>query len=350
MHKFVRKLLTAWRKLGLPFEGAGFIAAVSGGADSVGLLLALHDLRIRKKLKNRFVVAHFDHRLRGVESERDAQFVRELAEKLQFEFVCGKGEISKKGNLEQNARIARYGFLRETAEALGAYGILTAHTINDQAETFLLNLLRGSGALGLSGMKAVSAGGQVPGSGFQVSSFREEKHSRLSTLDSRLILVRPLLNWAKREDTKDFCRDCEIEFRNDAMNDDLRFSRVRVRKELIPKLQEFNPKIVETLARTADLLREEYIEGEETKSQRPNANDKYLVLKQLKMLSKSMLYKVLREWLKQKRGNLRGLELKHIEAIERLIVSRKSGKIVELPQGETVIKENGKLLFETKKH
>src|SRR5215204_3454743 len=144
MHKFVRNLLTEWRKLDLPFDGETFIVAVSGGADSVGLAIALDDLKKRKKLDLRFVIAHFNHDLRGEESEKDAEFVKKLFQKFNFELAYRKGKISKAGNLEQNARIARYEFLTETAENLHAYGILTAHTINDQAETFLINLIRGS--------------------------------------------------------------------------------------------------------------------------------------------------------------------------------------------------------------
>ena len=352
MHKFVRNFLTEWRKLGLPFENETFIAAVSGGADSVSLLLVLKELRERKKLNNRFVVAHFNHRLRGEESEIDAEFVNELAETHGFEFVGGNSDdkfpIYKKGNLEQNARIARYEFLISTAEDLNADGILTAHTINDQAETFLLNLIRGSGIKGLSGMKAVSSNFEISNSKFQVSTSGFDEKSEISNLKSQILLLRPLLNWAKREDTENFCLTNNIKFRIDSMNEDIRFRRVRVRKELLPKLEDFNPKIIETLARTANLLRIENMDLNETEVQKPKTKDQALTIKELKTLSNATLYQILREWLKENRGNLRLLELKHIEAIERLIWSRKSGKLVELPNGETVVKAEGKLIFRRK--
>ena len=158
MHHFTRNLITEWRKLSLPFANETFIVAVSGGADSVGLMLAIHELRTRKKLENRFVIAHFNHNLRGDEGEKDAEFVRGLTTKLNFEFVYKiQNPNSKiegqKGNLEQNARIARYEFLTETAQNLHAGYVLTAHTLNDQAETLLMNLIRGSGLEGLGGMK-----------------------------------------------------------------------------------------------------------------------------------------------------------------------------------------------------
>ncbi|MGI8640165.1 MAG: tRNA lysidine(34) synthetase TilS, partial [Pyrinomonadaceae bacterium] len=160
MHKFIRNLLTEWRKLGLPFADETFIVAVSGGADSISLLLALHELRNLKKLNLRFVIAHFNHDLRGEESKEDEKFVKKIAGKFNFELACGiqdsKFKIQNQdGNLEQNARNARYKFLTDTAENLHADGILTAHTLNDQAETFLLNLIRGSGLDGLGGMKPI---------------------------------------------------------------------------------------------------------------------------------------------------------------------------------------------------
>lgn len=343
MHKFVRNLLTEWRKLGLPFADETFVVAVSGGADSVSLAIALDDLKKRKKLNLRFVIAHFNHDLRGEESEQDADFVKRLAQKFHLELALKRGKISKAGNLEQNARLARYEFLTETAQNLHAYGILTAHTINDQAETFLLNMIRGSGIAGLSGMKAVITNYKL-----QITSSVEK--SKIENPKSRILLARPLLSWATRKETENFCRESKIEFRYDSMNEDLNFKRVRIRKLLLPLLKEFNPKIVETLARTANLLQIETVGFAETNVPRSKTEGEFLLVNELKMLSKSTLYQVLREWLEQKRGNLRRLELKHFEAIERLVFSRKSGKSVELPGNELVEKQGGKLFWKGKRH
>ncbi len=333
MNDFCRKLLTEWRKLGLPFADETIITAVSGGADSTALALALHELKQRKKLNLRFIVAHFNHDLRGEHSENDAQFVKRLATKLNFELVLGKGKITGEGNLEQNARNKRYEFLRETAANLKARSVLTAHTINDQAETFLMNLIRGSGIEGLGGMKPI-----------RILNFTEQ--SEIRNPKSEIRLVRPLLNWAKREDTENFCRQSENEFCFDAMNDDLTFQRVRIRKVLLPLLKDFNPKIVENLAKTAELLRGEI----EEKSNVANIFvEDSLEIKKIKILSKPLLYKTLRMWLEMKRGNLRQLELKHIQAVGRLISSAKSGRIVELPNGETVLKSGGKLQYKKTK-
>ncbi len=316
MNKFCRNFITHWRKNSLPFADNTFIVAVSGGADSVSLALVLNELKQLKKLDLRFIAAHFNHNLRGRESDGDEIVVKKLAEKLGFEFVSAKGEISKKGNLEQNARFARYEFLAQIVAKYNAYGILTAHTLNDQAETFLLNLIRGSGIDGLSAMVV---------------------NSKLEIKNSKLQIIRPLLNWAKREDTESFCNSQSVEFRQDAMNFDEKFARVRVRKNLIPMLQTFNPKIIETLSNTALLI------NVENKTQKI---EDILIVTNLINHDKQTLYKTLRSWLKLHRGDLRQIGLKHIEAIENLIHSRKSGRIAELPNGGQVVKSNGKLTFE----
>ena len=352
MHNFVRNLLTEWRKLGLPFADETFIVAVSGGADSVSLMLALHELRKLKKLNLRFVIAHFNHDLRGADSAKDVEFVRDLTTKFNFEFVYKiqnpKSKIqNQRGNLEQNARIARYKFLTETAENLHAFRILTAHTQTDQAETFLLNLIRGSGLDGLGGMKPIRSRES------RVESRESDEQSQIANRKLQILLVRPLLNWAKREDTENFCRLNEVEFCSDPMNEDLAFKRVRIRKILLPMLQDFNPKIIETLANTASLLREdaeflkatvENIDGVSKDKGQKTKNEGHPI-KDLKNLFPSMRRQILRDWLKEERGDLRTLDAKHFEAIDRLIFSRKSGKTVELPNGECVIKKDGKLKF-----
>lgn len=319
MNKFCRNFITHWRKNSLPFTGETFIVAVSGGADSVSLALVLSELQHLKKFNLRFIVAHFNHNLRDDESNLDEIFVEKLAEKLGLEFVSAKGNIGKKGNLEQNARLARYGFFAQVVDKFAAYGVLTAHTINDQAETFLLNLIRGSGVEGLSAMHINSE--------FQVSGLKFR-------------VIRPFLNWAKRQETEAFCHTANMEFRQDSMNFDKKFTRVRVRNHLIPLMQSFNPRIIETLSNTASLLNS----GNITRNFEQIEDE--LILKNLQIMDKDILNYTLRCWLKHHRRNLRGISSKHIRAIESLIFSQKSGRVAELPNGEQVLKSNGKLTFE----
>jgi tRNA(Ile)-lysidine synthase len=331
MDKFTRNFLTEWRRLRLPFADKSFVLAVSGGADSVSLALAAARLQTEQKLRHKFLIAHYDHNLRGAESARDREFVEDLAGRLKIEFVCRTADERRRyddGNLEQNARRQRYAFLLETARKTGSGGVLTAHTLNDLAETFLLNLIRGSGIEGLSALKTVR-------------NFAECEDVRL---------IRPLLVWAKRDDTESFCRKHGIEFRQDAMNDDLDFRRVAVRKKLIPLLAEFNPAIIETVARTSlhlgadralldNLLSSDEKFGALVEKPRPE-------IKSLKELAAPTLQKFLRKWLVERRGDLRRLDATHFRAISDLIHSRKSGKVVELPGFETVRKEKGKLIFQ----
>jgi tRNA(Ile)-lysidine synthase len=316
VHKFVRSLITEWRKLKLPFEDETVIVAVSGGADSTALLLALADLKKRKKLNLNFITAHFNHKIRGKESDEDERFVRELASVFGFEFISGIGALKGKSNLEERARNERYKFLEKIANENNSKLVLTAHTMNDQAETVLMNLVRGTGPDGLFGIRKIR---------------------RMET-GSSVQLVRPLLGWAKRKDTEDFCHANDVSFRRDTMNQDTRFTRVRIRKSVIPVLAEINPNIIATLARTADLLQPQN-EGKIA------TGDGSIKLADLTDLSKNELYSHLRAWLKENRGSTRGLQLKHIEAVARLVNSPKSGRIVELPGGNSVVRHGGRLAF-----
>lgn len=321
MDKFTRGFLTEWRRLELPFKGERAVVAVSGGADSVSLLLVLNELSRRRKITNELIVAHFDHGLRGEESSADAEFVRELAGSLGYEFKLGRGRVAKKGNLEQNARLARYAFLAKTAERHKAFAVLTAHTVNDQAETFLLNLIRGSGPEGLAAMPPIR-----PLEGTTAK------------------LVRPMLRWARREETEDFCLSRGVNFRTDAMNRDPRFTRVRIRTELLPILKTFNPKIVEQIARTASLM--PAAEGESATAASGESDASALKLALLRKMDGSGLRNTLRQWIKANRGSLRGITHKHIEGVERLVRSEKSGKVAELPGNRVIVRARGRLTFE----
>ena len=311
----------------------------------MSLFLALSDLQLRKKLDLRFVIAHFNHRLRGRESDADEQFVKDFAAERQFELAIGHGPIGQEGNMEQNARLARYAFLTTTAGNLRARYVLTAHTMNDQAETFLLNLIRGSGFDGLGAMRTVreleNKAEPDPGN--------EDGGSPMlpfSSMNSTPLLFRPLIRWAQREDTENFCREQGVEFRYDTMNEDMSFKRVRVRKMLLPMLKEFNPNIIGTLCNTADLMQ-------------ANANPAgigvrdpvpdQLSVGELKLIEHGALHRLLRNWLKVRRGSTRTLSRKHIDAIGVLALSEKSGKTVELPGFGVVRKQNGRLVFENLK-
>jgi len=223
------------RKQDLFKRGERVLVAVSGGADSVALLCALHELA--PLLEISLAVAHLNHCIRGKDSDADAEFVRKLAKRLNISFT-GKRinvpEMAKRTGLsmEMAAREARYSFFLETARRLKAGVIATAHTANDQAETVLLKLARGAGMRGLAG---------IP---------REIFHSGIR-------VVRPLLDVSRKEIER-FLKDRKQIWRQDHTNLDPAYLRNRVRHEVLPFLEKkLNPDIRQALIRTADILLKE---------------------------------------------------------------------------------------------
>lgn len=323
------------------------VVAVSGGADSSALLLALEELIKQGKLRLKLVVAHLDHGLRD-DSKKDALWVSRLAKDLGFDVVVGRANLklarsktktSKAvGNLEQAAREARYEFLHRTAGKLRSEYVLTAHTLDDQAETILMRLLRGSAAEGLSGTPPV----------------------RELARGSQVKLVRPLLAWARRSETEDYCRRRQIDFRVDEMNDDETFSRVRIRKQLLPLMKSFNNRVVEALSRTATLLNEDALALSaeargllELAAESPGKNSET----RLPSLSVSVLLqspaavrrRALREWILRSRGDLKRVEMVHLIAVEKLLEGERGGRVAELPGGMQVTRRRGMLGLSHKK-
>ncbi len=322
MHSFERKLITEWRRLDLPFRDQSIVVAVSGGADSMSLLLAIDELTRKKKLDVRVIVAHLNHSLRGKSSDEDAKLVREITRRSEFEFSGKTSRIDARGNLEENARRARYEFLQHVAEKYSSSFVLTAHTANDQAETLLLNLIRGSGVRGLSGMKSIRR--------FGIDGIAAQRKSKLN-----ISIVRPLLSWAERADTENYCQYRKAKYSIDEMNSDSKFTRVRIRREVIPILHEINPQIVKTLSRTAEIL------GAIEPNGASDPGTEELRVSKLKLLDRSKRLQAIKDWLGIQRGDLRGVSSKHLDAIEKLVQSTKSGRLVQLPKPFAVIKQGG---------
>jgi tRNA(Ile)-lysidine synthase len=332
---FAARLFTAWRSLNLPMANASVIVAASGGADSTALLLALDELIKAAKLPITLTVAHLDHGLRKA-SKDDALWVEHLAEDLGYECVKRRTDVRKRAartgdNLEQAARQARYEFLGKTAREKRSHLILTAHTLDDQAETVLLRLLRGSAAEGLSGIEPV----------------------RPLTPRSRIQLARPLLSWARRVDAERHCRSSKVDFRVDEMNQDEKFARVKVRKQLLPLMQSFNNKIVEALSRTATLLREDAgaltaeahellkIAGGDRAGKKDKTRMPPLNVHVLATAPAAVRRRALRQWILQGQGDLLRLEMVHLAAVDRLIQGNRGGRIAELPDGARVVRRRG---------
>jgi tRNA(Ile)-lysidine synthase len=366
LSRFARRLSQAWKRLALPFD-ARVVVAVSGGADSTALLLAFDELIKAGRMALVLRVAHLDHELRGEAGALDARFVAELAGVLGYEVTIGRAAVGRRAaatrdNLEQAARRERYEFLGGVAREWGARAVVVAHTLEDQAETLLLALLRGSGSRGLGGMRA-----------------RRPFDER----GDELLLVRPLLDGARRAETSEYCAARGVRVRADEMNEDEQFTRVRVRRQLLPLLETFNPRAVETLARTAALLRAEadaleQLGGEllaeacrkelseaaarraENSSKGRRAGDEKdapanekdapgdsppLSVEVLRGADAAVLSYALRRWIKSGRGSLRRIEATHIAAVAGLLEGLRGGRVAELPGGARVERRRGLLLF-----
>ena len=208
------------------------LIAVSGGQDSLCLIKLLLDLQ--SKWGWQLGIAHCDHRWRP-DSEANAKHVEQLAKTWGISFYCNTAEQPLKS--EAAARQWRYQSLSAIAEAKGYNCIVTGHTASDRAETLLYNLMRGSGADGL-----------------QALTWRR-------LLTSELVVVRPLLEITRAE-TGQFCQDVNLAVWFDSTNQDLKYARNRIRHELLPYLQHFNPQVENALAQTAELLQAdvEYLE------------------------------------------------------------------------------------------
>lgn len=196
---------------------------MSGGADSVALLRGLHEVDVP------VIVGHFNHRLRGAESDADEGFVRELATQLGVTCEVGAADVAavaaeRKENLEATARDLRYEWLASVTPPGG--WVATGHTADDQAETVLHRLIRGTGLQGLRGIAA------------------------MRLMGSEIELVRPLLT-VTRDDVIGYLASLNQPFRDDSSNADLAFTRNRIRRELLPLLKSFNPAIVTVLGRLA---------------------------------------------------------------------------------------------------
>ncbi len=217
-NSFLDRIKNGFEKAGCN-PGDGLVLAVSGGLDSVALLYAT--IQLWPEAKERIIVAHVNHALRAAESDADEDIVRELCRSngLRFELLrLEQGSLRRESgaSLEEAARAVRYQFLTETADRYSLLAVATAHHMDDQAETVLHNIIRGTSLRGLRGMEA----------------------SR--PLKDNISLLRPMLQMSRRE-ISEYVSQNQFAFRTDASNRDLMFTRNRVRQQLLPLLKaDFN--------------------------------------------------------------------------------------------------------------
>ncbi len=311
----VRKTL---QKYDMLQPGDRVVVGVSGGPDSIALLRILQELRSDYHLS--LVVAHLDHGLRPG-GEREKFFVKKAAADLGIPFCSRKIDVRARSqghrlNLQESAREARYEFLREAAESHKASKIALGHTADDQAESIIMRFLRGSGTRGLSGIPPV----------------REE------------IFIRPLIEvW--RSEIEAFLGEKKMAYLSDPSNQSRQFLRNRVRHELLPILQQYNPRIRQTLVQMADLFRAEetfwqpLVEEKFPSSLRSRRkNSLTLDIPFLLIQPFPLRLRMLRFALEKLLGNLRQLSFAHILSIDHLTQSKAPNKSLSLPHGLNVAK------------
>jgi tRNA(Ile)-lysidine synthase len=285
--------------------------AVSGGADSLCLLHVLSELAPQWELA--LTVLHLNHGLRGQESRGDAEFVREQAQRLGWPVIVHEVELPADGNLEQAARAARLEFFHSAMQSARLDCVATGHTRSDQAETVLFRFLRGSGTAGLAGI-------------------------RPATRDR---VVRPLIE-VSRGEVEQYLRSRNIAWRDDSTNATLQFARNRIRHQLMPQLErEWNPAIRETLAQTAEWARAEeaYWETEidrlaaERLTTERLTTDGFVFSKApaLSGLPLAVARRLVRRAIQLAKGDLRGIDFGHVEAILALAAGGEGHGRVQAP-------------------
>ncbi|MGD9115773.1 MAG: tRNA lysidine(34) synthetase TilS [Dehalococcoidia bacterium] len=300
-------------------SGEKLVVAVSGGADSVCLLHILTGLQ--KELKIKLHVAHLNHQLRGNASDADADYVAALAEKLGLAATIEKRDVAayqKEQRLspEEAAREVRYGFLAEVAEAVGASKTAAGHTKDDHIETILMHLIRGSGTRGLRGLQPSAL-------------WQSGKKS--------LTVIRPLLEISHRE-TEAYCQKHKLMPRLDASNLSLSPLRNRVRQQLMPLLESYNPGIAEALLRTGRIADDDisFLDAVVArfwdKVIKPEGDSLILNKAEFEKFPPSLQRYLLRAAVEKLLGSAKDVEMRHIEEMLSL-AEKPAGKRLDLPGG-----------------
>jgi tRNA(Ile)-lysidine synthase len=313
-HPFIRSVEKTIHQFGMLQPGDTILVAVSGGPDSVALLHALTALQ--SKLDFQLAVAHLNHGLRPKTAASDADFVAVLCQKQglrchQKAIDLNTDQNSPRSSPEARARQARYDFFGTIARENSYTKIATGHHANDNAELILMNLFRGSGSLGLAGIPPV----------------RGQR------------IIRPLLHQT-RQQILNFLETFKLEFVQDETNRDIRFLRNRIRHELLPDLlQEYNPNLVDTLNRTADVLR---VEQEFIRQSAQQALDRmtmkqdtalHLSISSLQQLHLALQRRIIRLAIGKLKGDLRKVTFRHIDSVLQLCHQGLTGQRVSLPDG-----------------
>jgi len=307
------------------------VVAVSGGPDSVCLFHIL--VNLREELGITLHVAHLNHQLRGAESEADAQYVADLARQLNTPATIDQRDVKayqarQRLSLEEAAREVRYTFLAQVADSIGADRAAAGHTVDDHTETILMHLIRGTGTRGLRGL---------------------QPSSRWQSVGNSLTIIRPLLQ-ISRQETEGYCQQHQLVPRFDASNLSLSPLRNRIRQQLLPLLQSYNPQVAEALLRTARIAVDDlaFLDKEISrlwgKVAQEQKNTIILDKERFGQLPPALKRHLLRASIEKLIGNLKDIETRHIEEIMATL-DKPAGKRISLPAGLTFLVEYDKYLL-----
>ncbi len=324
--QMIEQVRTTIRQHTLFSQGEAVLVGVSGGADSVCLLHILKELQ--KELGITIHVAHIHHGIRGEEADRDAEFVRSLCKKWKLPFSLRKISVPEFAeteglSTETAGRVLRYRCFRELCETRKLSKIVTAHHRNDQAETMLMRILRGAGIEGLAGIRYMRQDG----------------------------VVRPLLD-VTREEIEAYCTENSLEYCTDSTNIETRYMRNRIRNQLLPELEQFNPNVVTALANLAKNMAEDgdFIKGYAKRLYRrigspmPGRRPVVLESESLQMVEPAIRVRLLQLAAEDTMGKGYKADRKHWEAVLSLL-EKETGASVDLPDGLTVSVGYGWLTF-----
>ncbi len=321
------------------------VVAVSGGADSVCLFHLLVSLRERFDLK--LHIAHLNHQLRDAESEADALYVQKLAKQFNTPIThCKQDVLAYKANkgccLEEAARELRYKFFSKVAKETGAKQVAIGHTLDDNVETILMHILRGTGISGLRGLAPCSILPYSQAATFRYGGLRTEQQGEL-------LAIRPLLG-ITREETLNYCYIHKLLPRSDSSNLLLSFKRNRLRLELLPLLEEYNPCVKNSLLQLAEIAQADmtFIEDQAVQAWKRVVSWKgdmiLLDKKQITTLPVSLQRQVIRLAVSKIRGDLRDIGLNSIEAVRNLL-EKNVGKELHLPHNIVCYSEYNEIVI-----
>lgn len=320
------KVLETISQFNMIENGDRILAAVSGGADSVCMLHILN--RLKSTMGFELFCAHLNHGLRGEAADNDERFVAELCKELGIKFFARKVDVDElarmeKLTVEEAGRKARYGFFGELSRKYKLNKIATAHNQNDNAETVLMRIIRGTGIDGLSGIPHTREDG----------------------------VIRPVLD-ISRSEIEEYCQKYNLEFCTDATNADNDYTRNKIRNQLIPYIEkEFNPGFCDALSRLAETATEDsgFLDGYAKRlyarlaNPMPAKKPVALHIDSLRLLEKSVAVRIVRLAAAEAVKNIK-LSKTHIEDIFKLF-DNETGSSIDLPQGLNAGISYGWLMF-----